>query len=246
MNKGKGDRVGQGGADGAGFGRESTGNRVWTAVLGAGPVNPLDRYAVQRTGCILQRGGQGHIHVAPADVGRAKHLPDLSLAEVSQAHCVPSHDTTRRDGQTEGGCRISRGELHGVAAAGQDVRRVIGALDAHGQGAGRGATVAVVDGVGKGVGQVFANRQCLHRCLGVVHRVGVTAVAGDIDFSIGAGDVGGDMGRLDTTDVARCNALHGQGVAVLIGIENAAAACARRYHVARHAGRVGRCQAFVD
>ena len=106
--------------------------------------------------------------------------------------------------------------------------------------------MTVVDGVGECVGQVVANRQRLHRCLGVVHGVGVAAAAADIDRAIGAGDIGGDMGRLYATHIACGNALHRQCVAVLIGVENAAAARARRCHVARHTGRVGRCQSFVD
>ena len=177
LNKGIGNRVGQRGVDSACLRGESSANRVRsTIVRSTGPVNPFDRHIHQRTCGVLQAGGQCHVDIAVADVRCSQRLPGLRLAQVSQAHRVTRSHAGCRNREPQGGCGIACAELHRVTAAGQDLRRVIGAGDGDGQVGRAVAPNTVVYLVGEGVGQSFAHRQGLHRGQGVSDGVGVRTI----------------------------------------------------------------------
>src|SRR6185369_10609366 len=75
-------------------------------------------------------------------------------------------------------------------------RRIVGAGDGDRQRRRAGAAVVVLVRVGKLVGGRLAFGQVLDRRVAVVERVGVAAVAVEMQLAIGAVDVGADVGQL--------------------------------------------------
>ena len=125
-------------------------------------------------------------------------------------------------------------------------RRIVGTSNGHRQGAGGCAAIGVVDGVGKGVSQTLADSPALHGRVVVIHRVGIAAVAGNVDLAIGSGYVATDAAGLHASHITRRNTLYCQRVTVHVRIKHISAARTGRRHISGHTGRISRRHAFVD
>ena len=125
-------------------------------------------------------------------------------------------------------------------------RRIVGTSNGHRQGAGGCAAIGVVDGVGKGVSQTLADSPALHGRVVVIHRVGIAAVAGNVDLAIGSGYVATDAAGLHASHITCRNTLDCQRVSILIGVLDVAIKRTGRRHITAHAGGISCRHAFVD
>ena len=165
-------------------------------------------------GQIVERGvgrREGHRYAAG---GGARYFGDGADADQRlERRCIQCESGSHATGSHIGdsGCVANVGQIY-IAKAGGDAaaqragcglfaqirladgcncRCIIGAGDGHRQAAGGSAAPTIVNGVGEGIGQVLANRQSLHRRLGVVCRVAVAAVGTDGQRAVVADGVGG-------------------------------------------------------
>ena len=124
-------------------------------------------------------------------------------------------------------------------------RRIIGAGDGDRQCRGGGAAATVVDRVRKCIAQDFPGCQLLYRRLGIVERVGITAVGGDDQRAVAGAHAAAYIAAQGPALRVRLDPLHRQCVGILVGVEHIPARGAGRRHVARDARDVARRDAFV-
>ena len=140
--------------------------------------------------------GQGRIlHVGIVTVGVhteravcAGHIAQRREAD----HIVRIH--VRGHGQRAAGGNAAFGDVHDC---GGQHRRVIGAVDGHGQGVGGRAAVTVGHRKGESVGEAFPHAQALYRGQGIVQDVGIVPGSVQAERTIHARRIGPGSERQD-------------------------------------------------
>ena len=114
-------------------------------------------------------------------------------------------------------------------------RRVVGAPDGDGQGRGGGAAVAIGDGVGEHILQGLSGLQPIHQRIGIIDRIGVSAIGSQIQGAVAARNSRGHLPG-HRADVAAGG--HARDRSIQGGAVRTEEIAARHHVAARPAARV--------
>ena len=132
-----------------------------------------------------------HIDIVAVGVHAERAVCAGHIAQRREAdHIVHVH--IRGHGQRAAGGSAAFGDVHDCSG---QYRRVIGAVDGHGQGVGGRAAVPVGHRKGESVGEAFPHSQALHRGQGIVQNVGIVPGSVQAERTIQARRIGSGSER---------------------------------------------------